>query len=839
MANEVNKNKNLELQKYMMILKACKNLGGDIKLYQKLKFNIPQLIQILKGLESKVDVNYYLDPSYNWHQMEILRKGLTAGISLKVWIENGFNWQQIEQIYLGYTADLPIERYGLLDYSSEQMEQLRLGLLEDLDISFYEDSEFSAQQMLEIRKGLQKHLDVAQYAKKEYDSIMMREIRRAQQDKFDIKKYLEKGYGSKVLRQLRKSKEWGYDILPFVNGGYNADQIEEIGLCLQQNIKIQPYLTLRTDWKQIREIRLGFEAGVDAASYANMNFSAEQMEQIRLGLEEKLDVTVYATPGISAEAMKNTREKLLFAKDSSNLVNDMLSLSENEIMASIEAELEVHQNTSDSKTNDITHAEPKINSAKTVTETPSDSTTEASAVPPVTRETSVSIAQDLMSASLYLAPPAKEPYTIEALVKLLGEHNIKQGINLAILQRILNKELYNEEIVIARGKEAINGSDGKYTFHFRTEKADYKPMILPDGSVDYFNNSAFEFAKEGQLLAEYTPATLGEYGYTVTGKLMIPKRGKDLPVLRGRGFVMSEDKKQYTATSSGQIEYINNKLNIINCLTINHDLDISIGNINFDGNVEIMGNIIPNMMIHATGTVKVNGYVESASIYAGQDVVLSKGIQGGGISYIQAGGNVYAPFFESTTIKCEGSLNANHILNCDVTANDSVILSGKRGLILGGTTRALRYIDATTAGNKAELPTKLILGVDSDVIKEYGETMQSISKAKLEISALQKNLVIFEEQSQTEHYTYKMLQKAIKLKEEDLQALTNQLNEYNRIIELSSAASANFMGNVYPGTSILINGETHQVKEEQHQVTYRLRDRKIIMEEYTAPKISE
>ena len=158
-------------------------------------------------------------------------------------------------------------------------------------------------------------------------------------------------------------------------------------------------------------------------------------------------------------------------------------------------------------------------------------------------------------------------------------------------------------------------------------------------------------------------------------------------------------------------------------------------NINFDGNVEIMGNIIPNMVVRATGYVKVNGYVESASIYAGDDVVLAKGIQGGGISYIEAGGDVLAPFFESTTIKCNGSLRSNHILNCDVTANDSVLLSGKRGLILGGTTRALRYIDATTVGNKAELPTKLILGVDSEIIKEYGETIQSISKVKLEISA--------------------------------------------------------------------------------------------------------
>lgn len=809
---ENKKQKEIEKQKYYLLLKACKSFGGDITLYQKLKFNIPQLIQILKGLESKLDVSYYLDPKLSAAHMEILRKGLAEGISLKIWLEHGFNWQQLEQIYLGYKADLPIERYGLLEYDARQMEQIRLGLLAHLDTSIYESADFSSQQMLEIRKGLLKGLDVSEYAKKEYDSIMMREIRRSLQDHFDYKPYLQKGYNSKVLRQLRKSKEWGYDILPFVNAGYNADQIEEIGLCLQQHINIKPFLTTRTSWKQIREIRLGFESGVNAASYAERKYSAAQMEQIRLGMEQGLEVSVYMDASISADIMKATREKLLFAKDSSNLVNDMLALSENEIMASIEAELEASQKLAGK---------------------------EDSPLPVSSTETSVSISQDGMSASLYLTPPQDGPYTVEYLVTLLGEHNIKQGVNLASLQRIVRKELYNEAIVVARGKDAVNGKDGFFTFHFNTEQTDHRPTILANGSVDYFNNASYEFAKEDQLLAEYTSATPGEYGYTVTGKLIIPKRGKDLPYLRGKGIRITEDKTKYFATCSGQIEFKNNQINIVNCLSINKDLDISVGNINFDGNVEIMGNIIPNMIVRATGYVKVNGYVESATIYAGGDVVLAKGIQGGGVSYIESGGDVSAPFFESTTIKCEGCLNSNHILNCDVTANDSVLLSGKRGLILGGTTRALRYIDATSVGNKAELPTKLILGVDSEIIKQYGETIQSISKTKLEISALKKNLIIFEEQHQTEHYTYKTLQKAIKLKEDDLQVLNDKLNECNRIIEFASTACASFRGHVYPGTSIFINAEKHQIKEEQHQVTFRLRDRKIVMEEYTQPNLNE
>ena len=804
-----NQNNNIEEQKYRMILKACKMAGGDIKLYQQLKFSIPQLLEILKGLENKVDVNYYLDPNLNAEQMAILRKGLKGGLSLKVWLQQGFDWQQLEQIYLGFKADLPIERFGLLEYNGEQMEQIRLGLLQHLDTSCYESPDFSSREMLEIRKGLQKGLDVSKYAKKEYDSIMMREIRRALQDNFEIDKYLEKGYNSKVLRQLRKSKEWGYDILPFVSKGYDADQIEQIGMCLQQHIDITPYLTLHTNHKQLREIRLGFESGVDVSVYGDNKFSAEQMEQIRLGLEERIEVSVYANVSISPDIMKSTREKLLFAKESANFVTDMLALSETEIQASLNAEVETEQVSLEDaiSENMMPHC-----------------------------KTTVAVASDGMSATLNLAPPEDTPYTMEQLVTLLSEQNIRQGLNLSSLQMMLKKELYGEDVVIARGKEAVNGANGFFTYHFKPEKPDNKPTILPDGSVDYFNNSVYEYTTEGSLLAEYTPATPGEYGYTVTGKLMIPKRGKDLPPLRGKGIRISEDKKSYYATLSGQIDFEDNKLNIINCLSINKDVDLSVGNINFDGNVEIMGNVIPNMTIHATGYVKVNGYVEAASIYAGGDVVLAKGIQGGGVSYIESGGDVYAPFYESTTIKCEGSLNGNHVLNCDITCNDRILLSGKRGLILGGTTRALRYIDAKTVGNKAELPTKLILGVDTEVVKKYGEIMQDISKIKLELSALKKNMVIYEEQSQTEHHTYKMLQKAVEIKNEELKKQTEELQKANTTIEIASGAFAGFFSHVYPGTTISINTETHIVKEEQKQVTYRLRDRKIIMEEYYEPK---
>ena len=81
-----------------------------------------------------------------------------------------------------------------------------------------------------------------------------------------------------------------------------------------------------------------------------------------------------------------------------------------------------------------------------------------------------------------------------------------------------------------------------------------------------------------------------------------------------------------------------------------------------------------------------------------------------------------------------------------------------------------------------------------------------------------------------------MLQKAVEIKNEELKKQTEELQKANTTIEIASGAFAGFFSHVYPGTTISINTETHIVKEEQKQVTYRLRDRKIIMEEYYEPK---
>ena len=93
---------------------------------------------------------------------------------------------------------------------------------------------------------------------------------------------------------------------------------------------------------------------------------------------------------------------------------------------------------------------------------------------------------------------------------------------------------------------------------------------------------------EGDKLAEYIPPTKGVFGYDVRGKLLVPKPGKPKTKLRGKGFTVSEDGYTYYSAIDGKVEYRNTDLNVIGVLQIEGDVDLNIGNVDFNGDVFLL-----------------------------------------------------------------------------------------------------------------------------------------------------------------------------------------------------------------------------------------------------------
>lgn len=349
----------------------------------------------------------------------------------------------------------------------------------------------------------------------------------------------------------------------------------------------------------------------------------------------------------------------------------------------------------------------------------------------------LSVTDDLMTAYLYISSTPLEDGTVPAesltesmLREYMTDHGVKAGIDKELLKSIIINKLFDRNHVIAQGQPPLNGENGQFNFLFKTE-VDNHPKVMEDGSVDYRNIDIYEPVTEGEVFATYTPSTPGHYGYTVGGAILPCTPGKELSPLKGNGFEMSEDKLTYTSTLNGKIEYKNDTINITNVLELNSDVDITTGDINFNGDVIIHGNVHMGSVIRSKGSITVMGNVEGAMLVAENEIQLKSGMQGGGRGYLEAGGDIWGKFFEQSIIRCGGNLNVNSMMNCEVYCGKNITISGRHGIIVGGSTVAQGDINATVIGNMAEVSTSISAGVNENTLAEIRELEDDINTVKV------------------------------------------------------------------------------------------------------------
>lgn len=340
--------------------------------------------------------------------------------------------------------------------------------------------------------------------------------------------------------------------------------------------------------------------------------------------------------------------------------------------------------------------------------------------------------EDEMAAWLYLAPPKKEQtYTKRELESYLEQHGVVKGFHSSNLSAMIKKKIYDREILVARGAQTKPGTDGYFEYLFSPEEHG-APKVREDGSVDYSSMNALQNVHKGDKVAIYHYAVQGENGYTVLGGVMKADPVRDLPPMRGKGII--RENEVYYADSDGKIEVKDGKIDIQNVHEIMGDVDAIIGKIEFFGDVIINGNVEGGVVIRAGRNIEIHGTTGAATLYAGGDVLLSRGIQGGG--KISARGNVYAEFIENTAVEAGGVVQSNVILNAQVNAKDKVITTGKKGAIIGGYTHALKSIEVITAGNDVELKTVLHCGYEPESFDRLLAARRRESEIKEKLSKL-------------------------------------------------------------------------------------------------------
>lgn len=403
-------------------------------------------------------------------------------------------------------------------------------------------------------------------------------------------------------------------------------------------------------------------------------------------------------------------------------------------------------------------------------------------------DTYVKITEDKMSAWLYLAEPENTDYKKEDILALLKEEGVSYGLNRSNIAAMAKKKVYEREIKVAEGLPALEGKGGSFEFFIDVEGTPKKPKIKEDGSVDYASMSAVQQVEKGAVIAVYHPAVVGQSGYNVLGKEIKPAPVRDLPALKGKGFQISpEDPNVYLASAVGKVEYRDGKLDIKDVYSINGDVSFITEKIEFYGDVVINGNVGTGINIRAGKSLTINGTVEAVQIYAGGDVVLKRGIQGGGKAKIVTRGNVYADFIEHTIIETKGNVRANIILNSQVFADGDVVLTGKKGAIIGGYVHGLKGVEAAEMGNPAEVKTVVHAGCLPELIQKWhliGREENSIKKQYLDAGKELENLMKFKEQRKIPQMVQDKLDQLIAAKAELQQAMMQLEEEKTPLMEL-------------------------------------------------------
>ncbi|AAW85990.1 hypothetical cytosolic protein [Aliivibrio fischeri ES114] len=319
----------------------------------------------------------------------------------------------------------------------------------------------------------------------------------------------------------------------------------------------------------------------------------------------------------------------------------------------------------------------------------------------------------------------------------LTSMEITRGISKNALKKImfLSRNLPAGEkvsLVIAKGKEPIDGTNASFVplvEDFREQALKPQEKEGEEDKVDMRDLGETITVVEGDELIRRIPPTKGVDGFTVRGEVIPATAGKNTKLRAGKGAMISPDDPDLVIAATSGMPWINKDgADVDNALCLNA-VDISTGHIKFKGSVIVSGDIAPDMIVRATGSVTVGGFIESADVQAHGDVIAMKGIIGHQVEagedytcFVKAGGKITAKFVQSADLQASGDIELGiHAIQSFIKSKNSVTVmdkSGRNGSIVGGEVYAGSNITTVNLGATAGTETLVKAFTRFDKYKE-------------------------------------------------------------------------------------------------------------------------
>ena len=125
------------------------------------------------------------------------------------------------------------------------------------------------------------------------------------------------------------------------------------------------------------------------------------------------------------------------------------------------------------------------------------------------------------------------------------------------------------------------------------------------------------------MLLLYFIKKTGDDGIDVLGRRVPPRKVKHVIFRYGRNLSESEDGTELVSQVSGHVVLENDKIFVSNVLEL-VNVDNSTGDIDYEGDVVVKGNVLAGFTVKATGDITVSGIVEGATVIAGEILHLTE-----------------------------------------------------------------------------------------------------------------------------------------------------------------------------------------------------------------------
>ena len=450
----------------------------------------------------------------------------------------------------------------------------------------------------------------------------------------------------------------------------------------------------------------------------------------------------------------------------------------------------------------------------------------------------IDVSVDKMTATCRFYPPSAGGQKMDAqeILEELQSAGIRVGIIKEEIVRFVKKRLYCTDYIMAKGKLPVQGKDASIAYFFNTDVT-LRPKRNEDGTVDYHELGNISHVQAGELLARLTKEDLGKSGADVFGQEVKPHTVKTMKLLYANNITLSEDGTELYSQVTGHASLVNGKVFVSNIYEVPADVDNSVGNINYDGNVYIRGNVKGGFVVSANGDIIVDGVVEDAVLRAGGQIIVKRGIHGMSKGSLRAYGNIVCKFIENATVESGGYIETDTILHSRVSAGTQIRVGGKKGLITGGTVRAGGLIEAMTIGSALGSSTNIEVGTDPAKKERYLEVQEHLEKNKKEMGQIRpilktysKRIAAGEKLGADDLRYVQQLAAKLQSKQTEYDKFQAEFKRLHMAVSQSGDARVKVRRTLYPGVVISISDVSLSVRDERSFCQLLKRQGEIVIE---------